>query len=86
MPEPAQSHPDVVEEIQGLIRENQWEGRFKEALQATQRVVVDNDIQSFPQIQPGNPQKIIDPDDLETCYRYVDWLVHWTRAKWSSRV
>ncbi len=34
MPEPAQSYPDVVEEIHCLIRENQREGRCKEALRA----------------------------------------------------
>ena len=38
MPEPAQSHPDVVAETHCLIRENQWEGRFKEALQVPSAV------------------------------------------------
>ena len=26
MPEPAQSYPDVIKEVQCLIREDQWEG------------------------------------------------------------
>ena len=34
MPEPAQSYPDVIKEVQCLIREDQWEGRRKEALRA----------------------------------------------------
>ncbi|MEE8585755.1 MAG: phosphatidylserine decarboxylase [Acidobacteriota bacterium] len=76
MSDPSQ-HPNVVEELRRLIRENQWEQRFKDALASAQKAVVDNKIQTFPQIQPGNPQQIIHPDNLETYYKYVDWLVHW---------
>ncbi len=67
----------AAKEIRRLIRKHKWARRFKDALAEAQQAVVDNDIDTFPQIQPGNPQQILHPDDLDTYYAYVDWLVRW---------